>query len=131
MGVPINGNGGSTTFNAAEVDDVRTWSLNKVSDNQPYVTSMTAGQTKRVEGNKDWTAPVTSYLDNGEEPPYEEGDTAVIELFTSSLAGVGGKWSGSAIVENFTVDVDIEGGAIIGLTTNYAANGALTFAANP
>ena len=130
MGAPIHSQNGKVAFASADIEDVLSWTLNKGSDNPPYVSSSTGGQTLREEGNKDWTATVNVLLDDGEDLPFIEGATGLLELFTSTVVAEGGKWSAEARIANIEPEVDINGNAIVGASITFEANGALTFTAN-
>ena len=132
MAIPITGNDGKATFNAADILHVRTWTLNDVSDNKAYVSSETAGQTRRVKGNQDWTASVTVYFDEGTPTVNAvKGQIAALELFNAQGSGVGGKFTGQGIVESVNPESDIEGGELVGATINFEADGAMVYSANP
>ena len=128
---PISGKFGTVKFSGTEITECRTWSLSLTSDNKAYVSCSTAGQTRRVAGNKDWTASATIYLQDGLDVPFDEGDIALLELFTDQTAGSGGKYAGQGIVESIEPEVDIEGGELVSATVNFAADGAMTFTPNP
>lgn len=132
MAKPITGNDGKATFSGTDILQVRGWTLSDSSDNKAFVSSATAGQTRRVKANQDWTASVTVFFDDGSPPTnVAKGDIAELELFTAQGAGVGGKYVGEGIVESIEPETDVEGGELIGATINFAADGAMVFTANP
>ena len=132
MGAPISGNkGGKATFEGTEIPDVLTVSRSRSADNQAYNSSQTAGETKRVAGNKDSTRTVEYQLDNGVPFAIEVGDKGALETFTSEEVGEGGKFAGPVIVDSIEPSINPSTGEIIRETINFSQDGAPTpFAAN-
>jgi hypothetical protein len=117
MGV-VSGIGGVVD----SVPCVRNWSINSTADLQAGVCSASQGGTFRVAGNKDWTGSYDAY---GHTPAAMPGEAF---SFTGSIDGSLGA-SGTAIVDQVVITIDIEAGAIISHVVNFSANGALTFGA--
>ena len=131
MGNPIHSQNGKAAFAASDIEDVLSWTYNEGSDNPPYVSSSSGGQTLREEGNKDWTATVNVLLDDGEELFFSVGETGLLELHTSTVAAQGGKWTGEARVASIEPELDINGNAIVGASITFEANGVMTFIPTP
>lgn len=130
MGAPIHSQNGKVSFAGTDLEDVLSWTLNRGSDNPPYVSSSTGGQTKRVEGNKDWTATVNVLLNDGDDLAFAEGDKGSLGLFTSTLPASGGKWTGDSIVASIEPEIDVNGNSIVGASITFEADGAIVFTAN-
>ena len=122
MAGPASGSGGTITKDSVVVADIRKYSVSRKSDNKPYVSSSTAGQTKRLEGNKDWEATVDLYVQDGDiaSIDLEEGDK--IEIVFGSGAYT---LTGNGIVDSVDVDVDVETADPIGASVSISADGAL------
>jgi hypothetical protein len=115
MGV-ISGFGGAV--NGAE--SVRNWSITETADTQAVVASNTKGGTTRGPGNTDWSGSYSAY---GHTPDVMPG-----EVFTFAGNMNNGKGAtGTAIVDEVSLTINIETGAIIEHSVNFSANGALTF----
>ena len=101
------------------LSDVRTWSIVLSADNQSYVSSDTAGQTKRLAGNIDATISATIYEADFTEviPPNTE---KIVRIFAAD----GTYWEFQWILfnEDSGYEVDIEGATIV----NYTLNGAFS-----
>lgn len=131
MGVPKSGNlGGKVTFKGVEIPDVLSWSMPKSADNQAFVSSQTEGETDRTKGNIDRTATVEMLLNNLLDLPFEVGDDGPIELFTGNDPGVGGKWTGEAIVDGIEPSVNPSTGENVGASITFGQKKKWTFSAN-
>ena len=138
MGVPISSSlGGKVEFTGTvpvlakvEVPDVQSWSKENTSDNQPFVSSQTGGQTKRLKGNQDNSITVNFLLDDGTDLPFAEGDKGSIEAFTRNTGSNGGKWTGDVIIGSITADVNPGDGSPVAGVIVFDGDGALTFVAN-
>jgi len=122
MGVPKSGNGGSVTKGGSTIAHIKKWSLTDTIELLSYVSSTTAGQTKREEGNQDWTASAELYLDDGAKPSIVKGTsyTWVFKLNSSN------SFTGTGRVAEISYECDIESGALLSCTVNIEANGGLT-----
>lgn len=131
MGAPQSGNlGGKVIFKGTEIPDVQSWNMPKTADNQPFVSSQTGGETDRTKGNIDRTATVEMLLDNLLDLAFEVGDDGPIELFTGNDAGVGGKWTGEAIVDGINPAVNPSTGENVGASITFGQKKKWTFEAN-
>jgi len=122
--MPANGQDGSVKLGvgaAVLVADVRGFTINKTHESKPYNSSSTSGQTKRMKGNKDWTATLSMYADADGEVPVNEGDYVAAELYTDA----DDFYSGNAWVDGVSIEVDIEGAEIIGADLTLGGDGAL------
>lgn len=112
----------------SEVNDVRTMTLTITRSNAPYVSSSTAGGTKRVAGNWDFTFNYTVY----------EGDPANliaagaikhVKMFVTNTLFWELKWVRYADVSD--VECDIEGEGLVGATQNTSMHGYTDVATTP
>lgn len=105
----------STGSSQAAVKDI---TIDYDAANVVYGTSGTAGGVGRIKGVSDWRATFTIY-----------GATANMYPgtgFTLTAYDGAGSWSGTAIVEEMTIEADIKGGGLISATVTVASNGLLT-----
>ena len=98
---------------------VRKWSISYTADTKTFVASSTKGGTGRLAGNEDWSGSYDGY---GHTPGVMPGGAL---SFVGSIDGTKGV-SGTAIVDQVVITIDIEGGGIISHTVSFSANGALT-----
>lgn len=123
--MPASGQDGSVKMGvgaAALLADVRSFTINKTHGSKPYNSSSTSGQTKRMKGNKDWTATVSMYSDADGEVPVDEGDYVSVELYTDA----DDYYAGNAWVDGVSIEVGIEEAEIIGAELTLGGDGALT-----
>ena len=111
---------GGSDSDLESIADLRTITLTLSSDNKPYVTSDTAGGTRRVAGNFNLELSLTVYLDDLDEVPQPNDINRVVitlsDLTTWDVSFV--RWS-----EITGVDVDVDNAALVGATLNAALTG--------
>lgn len=95
------------------------WSVDSTNDLQAIVASNTKGGTTHLAGNNDWSG---EYEAMGYTPSSLPG-TAL--TFVGCLDATKGA-SGTAIVDEVSIEIDIEGGAPIKHSCKFSSNGALT-----
>jgi len=97
--------------------EVRTISKGRTADNKAYVSSLTAGKTKRKAGNLDATWAISLYSKtNITEVPaaLQAGQTIGIQLQNDSQ-------SYNMIIDSSDLEVDIEGGELVGISLACSA----------
>ena len=113
-----------TTTGDLSTYDVRTITANETADNQSYVSSLTGGNTYRVIGNMDKTWDISLYLANG---TYEipaaltPGQTITCTLPTGGTSQL-------MMIDSAALEVDIESGALLGLSLTCSATTAASYA---
>ncbi len=110
-----------------EVTDVRTWTLTLTSANPSYVSSSTAGQTKRNIGNLDATMSYTVY-DDDIDHLIPVNTIAGMKLYVNSTLYWEILWT--IFGEMSDIQVDIETSAFIGATQNASMNGLAVVSAS-
>lgn len=120
MPSPLSGNGGTLSIAGQSGYDIRSWSLGRTADNQPYVSSQTEtasgskGATYRVKGNFDASMNISLYAPDGAIDlaiGIEEGETVGIVGTTNGVI----TWEGNMIVDSMEIVVNIETGENIGI----------------
>lgn len=102
--------------------NIAQWSASVAVDLQKVRSSATKGGTVALDGNTDWSGNFRGF---GGQPAIMPGETFT---FTGSGDGTLGV-TGPAICENVEVVIDIESGAPVSYTVNFAGNGAPTLGA--
>lgn len=123
MGQPITGKDGKVEVDSVEIADITSWTLNPVSDNKPYVSSSTAGQTRRLKGNKDKTGSFVALIDEGSNFAFDDGDIVAIKLILVS----GKFWSGNVMIDSTDWNVDVLAADPVEVTVNFGQDAALVF----
>lgn len=119
MAGPATSIGGKATWNSVEIPDVLKWSLNPKGEIHAYGSSSTAGWKKRMAGTKDLSGSIDTKVQDTGTLPCKPGDTATLQLEAES----GVSFSGPAMIDDISMETDIDTGAPVGLTINFSANG--------
>ena len=119
--MPITGLGGKVEMGAAEVADIKQWSLNRTNDAKAYTSSSTAGQTKRLKGNKDWSGSFTCLPALG-DVAFDEGDSIVVKLYVTATQF----YTGTAIVTGISPTVNVANAEVQETAVTFGGDGALT-----
>ena len=98
-----------------EIDDVRTVTITITADNQSYVSSATAGGTKRVAGNISASISITVFEGDPANLP-AANDEGILRLFVNASEFWEFKFIRFADASD--VGVDVEAGAVVGATLN-------------
>ena len=101
-------------------DDITGWTINVTSNNAAYASSSTGGWKKRVPGVKDWSGTFSGKF-NGELPVAEGEEVAL----TLTLDG-SSSFSGDAVIDQITLQVDVDDGDVVGFTASFSGSGELT-----
>lgn len=103
--------------------DVRTITKNDVADNKAYVSSLTGGETFRVAGNLDATWAISLYAPSGiVEVPDELRAGQIVQLKTPLGGG-----AVSMIVDDSSLEIDIEAGELHGISLSTSAVNANSY----
>ena len=110
----------SPQFN--DIPDVRTVTLTMTSDNQSYVSSSTAGETKRMAGNWDVTLSIAVYESAlGEAWIFPPNSIRALRLYINDTEFWLLSWM--MFHEMSDIEVNRETGALIGFTYNAGFTG--------
>lgn len=104
---------------SAAIHNVGKWSIDPTVDLKQFASTATVDGHGAVQGIVDWTG---SYEGYGHTPVVLPGDSFV---FHGSLDGTNG-YSGTAMVSEVEIVINVESGEIMKHTVSFAANGALT-----
>ncbi len=103
--------------------EIRTCTRNRSSDNKSYVSSLTAGKTYREHGPLDATWDISLYAKSGEldiPDALETGKTLSVQMPAGASTEV-------MIIDSSALEVDIEGGEIIGISLTCSAVNANSY----
>lgn len=103
--------------------DVRTVGKRKIADNQAYVSSKTGGKTYREPGNEDASWEISLYAPtNTTEVPaaLRAGKVISVQLENDSQTY-------TMIVDESALDVDIESGALVGISLTCSADASTSY----
>lgn len=109
-------NGLSSNING--VSTGRKWSISSTNDMQVIIASNTKGATTRLAGNEDWTGTYDAF---GYTPGSLPGEAFSFEGCITATEGA----IGTAIIDEVTIEVDIEAAAVITHSVKFSGNSVL------
>lgn len=111
-----------------EVVDIEGWELEITADNAEYVSSSTAGGTRRLAGNIDFRVTVPRLLGDFADLP-AVGSELALQLFVDGTTFWQLEWARVSGVSDLKVDVATR--EPIGATVEYEMNGVVTISGDP
>lgn len=103
-----------------DFDDITGWSINVTSNNSAYASSSTAGWKKRVAGVRDWSGSFSGKFND--VLPVAEGEEVALTLALDDTDS----FSGTAVIDQISLQVDVDNGDVVGFTANFSGSGELT-----
>lgn len=122
LGNGISGIGGDLLIAGTQIHEVKKWSFKPKIDTKDYASNITAGYKKRVLAVKDASGTIDGVWD-----PWDPITTQmdVGSLVTLHLQLMTGQFiSAPSIIDDLSIEVDIETGAVESWTASFSANGA-------
>ena len=123
-GVGFSGKDGDVKVGATQAQEARHWTFKPKADNKSYASNKTAGYKRRVAGVKEGTGTVAGAWDaaNPITTMMDVGTGLTLLLFLNATIN----FSVPALIDDLTVNVDIDNGEIVSWDANYGTNGAWT-----
>ena len=130
MATPGNGISGITGdaliagATAVQIHEVKKWSWKPKAENKDYASNITAGVKKRIPGVKDATGTIDGVWDpyNPITTQVDVGATITLHLQTTTAQYI----VAPVIIDDLSIEVDIETGAVDSWTMSFSSNGAWT-----
>lgn len=117
-----SGKDGSVKIASASVGEILKWTFRKESNVRQFATSESSGSARAVAGSKRGSGSIEGKLDSLAVSPIIEGTSATLLLYTNGTE----KYTVPAIIQNFSVMVDIDTGEPNSFTADFVTNGAWT-----
>jgi hypothetical protein len=115
---------GTVKSGTTEIKPVNNWKLTLSSENPKYVANDTSGWTGRVAGVKDASGSFDMEADSSHVAPFEEGDTATVNLYVDGTSGVC-YYQVPIIVDKVDVECDFSGKTVVGYKIAFSSTGAV------
>ena len=118
----ISGSYGKVMVGTSNAPDCQSWNWTRNVASHAYASCATSGFKKRVAGTKDHSGTIAgrvSVSDNIEDY-FDEGDAVTLNLYVSTTA----YYIVPALIEELSVEVDIDEGDIIKWNASFGGNGA-------
>jgi hypothetical protein len=120
-----SGKEGTIKCSGNVISPVSNWRLSKSSNNPAFNTNVEGGVKTRIAGVKDSNGSFDFVLDDGENVPFDEGDTATLELRVDGASG-DDYYEVPVIIDEVSVDVDINDGGQVVVPITFSGVGAIT-----
>ncbi len=114
---------GLVTLGDLSTYDVRTQTKGKAAENQAFVSSQTDGKNHRVPGNLDATWEISVYAKDGEsEVPaaFRPGQIISVQFQHDTQPY-------TMIIDTSSLEIDVEGGALVGFALSCSADSATSY----
>jgi len=108
---------GLTTAGDLSTYEVRSITKGRSADNKPWVSSLTDGKTHRAPGNLDRTWEISLYAPSGTT----EVPAALRSGEEISVQPTGDSGAMDMIIDSSSLEIDIEGGELIGISLSCSA----------
>lgn len=120
----VSGQYGQASVSSSELIGCDGWTLNKAAVVSTRATSADAGWKVAVAGTKSGTGTIKGPWDSADpaDDHVDVGTSVSLKLYTTATA----YYSLTAIISEFTVEVDIDNGEIVGWNASFTASGAIT-----
>lgn len=120
----ISGKTGTVEISSTDVLEVTKWTFNPKCNVSKYASNNTSGYKAAVAGVLEGNGTVEVKLDTASSLDLVAGAAATLDLHVD---GTGSNYySVPAIISEAPIEVDIDGGEVVGATYSFEANGAWT-----
>jgi hypothetical protein len=118
----LTGDNGKVLIGAQAVADVTRWLLRTFAETASYASSATAGFRKTHQGNRQGRGHIEFRLDSANPitGDFEEGSAVTLLLHLDATRF----YSVPAVIESLEMNVDIDGGDLVGGKAEFVTNGA-------
>lgn len=123
-GAGFSGKDGTVKIGSTDICEVRNWKFNPKSNNPKYASNKTSGYKRTVAGVKEATGSISGAWDNANDflAVVDVGTDVTLKLYTNTTKF----FSVPAVIDDVSVNVDIDNGEIVGWDANFSSNGAWT-----
>jgi hypothetical protein len=118
------GDDGQVLIGSTPLADITAWSLETVTRAVAYASSATGGFRKRLPGVKDGRGRIQFMLDVASPltNQLDEGSAVTLLLYLDATRF----YTVPAVIDALRIEVDIDGGKLIGGQAEFSTNGAWT-----
>ncbi len=118
------GDDGKVLIGSTPLADITAWSLETTTRSVAYASSATGGYRKRLAGVKEGRGRIQFKLDvaNPLTNQFDEGSAVTLLLYLDATRF----YSVPAVIDSIQIQVDIDGGELIGGQADFSTDGAWT-----
>jgi hypothetical protein len=120
----LYGHRGTVRVGDAEVAALLKWTLNLISRNVQFVSSLAGQWTRRAPGPRDCTGSLLLHASTEEGCPLRPGQSVVLKLHVDDSGE--NYYRVPAIVDRISVQTDISGGQPVGYAVEFSGDGQVT-----
>lgn len=128
-GAGFSGKDGTVKIGSTDVAEIRNWKFNPKSNNPKYASNKTSGYKRTVAGVKEGSGSMSGAWDHAIDflSVVDVGTSATLKLYTDSTHF----FSVPSVIDDCSINVDIDNGEIVSWDSNFSTNGAWTNPASP
>jgi len=128
-GAGFSGKDGTVKIAATDIFEIRNWKFNPKSNNPKYASNKTSGYKRTVAGVKEGSGSMSGAWDHSNDflAVVDVGTSATLKLYTDATHF----FSVPSVIDDVSVNVDVDNGEIVSWDANFSANGAWTNPAAP
>lgn len=123
-GAGFSGKDGTVKIGSTDICEVRNWKFNPKSNNPKYASNKTSGYKRTVAGVKEATGSISGAWDNANDflAVIDVGTGVTLLLYTNTTKF----FSVPAVIDDVSVNVDVDNGEIVSWDSNFSSNGQWT-----
>ncbi len=128
-GAGYSGKDGTVKIGSTDVAEIRNWKFNPKSNNPKYASNKTSGYKRTVAGVKEASGSMSGAWDHAIDflAVVDVGTSVTLKLYTDLTHF----FSVPAVIDDCSINVDVDSGEIVSWDSNFSANGAWTNPASP
>lgn len=128
-GAGFSGKDGTVKIASTDIYEIRNWKFNPKSNNPKYASNRTSGYKRTVAGVKEGSGSMSGAWDHTNDflAVVNVGTSATLKLYTDATHF----FSVPSVIDDVSVNVDVDNGEIVSWDANFSANGAWTNPAAP
>lgn len=128
-GAGFSGKDGTVKIATTDVAEIRNWKFNPKANNPKYASNKTSGYKRTVAGVKEGSGSMSGAWDHAIDflAVVDVGTSVTLKLYTDTTHF----FSVPSVIDDCSVNVDVENGEIVSWDSNFSTNGAWTNPASP
>lgn len=125
----FSGYQGTVKIGATDIAEIRGWKWNPKSHNPKYASNKTSGYKRTVAGVKEGSGSMSGAWDHVNDffGVIDVGTSATLLLYTNPTHSI----TVPSVIDDISVNVDVDNGEIVSWDANFSSNGAWTNAVSP
>lgn len=124
-----SGKDGTAKIGSTDIYELRGWKFNPKSNNPKYASNRTSGYKRTLAGVKEATGSMSGADDRANDfiAVVDVGTSVTLKLYTDATHF----FSVPSVIDDYSMNVDIDNGEIVGWDANFSSSGAWTNPTSP